>query len=213
MRAQAFVAVVAVVLMAGCAGPTTTSLTSHTASMPCPDWRVGLDRFIAHERFDENITRGIETDTLPASTKFLQDDQGYPLDRISLDFIGAAPDRPNIQQGIVATDSRLQLQFFRADTNEALIAYDLSLGQPGSAKNPGEHTLSYGPGATHNFTLEVHLATSTGAPAPGQVRIEYAFTPNLDGNPATPSKTTLDFTGRYLYRVCGNGISNPIPTG
>lgn len=184
-------AFLAVLMLAGCLGSVPSTSTTGTGS--CPRWIPGLDKFVSHQVFDTNFTSSpTDSETFPVAPSAL-DDQGRPLDRVDLDFYGT--------NGIRVTDARLEMRFYRSDDGTQLRAYDLGKGVPGRS-NEGADAYTYGPGVHNNFTLQVHLVPM-GQPARATpIRVEWLFVPDLDGNPATPSRVQFDTVAKFEYRAC-----------
>jgi hypothetical protein len=198
MRAALALLLLAGVSLSGCDGVTDGSTTT---TRNCPEWTPGGgSAYIFDQAFGGLREDNAGNDTFPAAPSAMQLD-GHPIDIFDLDFGLFDRRAGNDAAGVNVTDGRVTLRFFRGDTHEALVAYDITKGTPGS-KNAGQYEWSFGPGRHDAFLLEVKLSRPPGPSSPTQLRIEYAFLPDLDQNGNTPSEAVVAFIGKFQYRVC-----------
>lgn len=184
--------------LAGCDGTTGTSSSSQT----CPGWMVGTDHANTYFEFSETVPNNPTNDTFPDPRTPSLHDGGRPLDLLYLYFTGPSQHHANKTQGVTAFDSSVEMTFFRNDTHEPLLAYDITHYAPGP-KNAGQYHWLFGPGqSAADLILEIRLSQPPGKPTPTTILVVYNFVANLDHDASTLSKATVDYNVQYSYRVC-----------
>lgn len=207
MSVQAVLAAFLLVSLAGCMGGTPSSTQSTTRTQECPAWQIGLDSFVKGlSRYDSRVPQSMDTnDTFPVAASSLVD-QGRALDKVYIFLQPTGNGTGQETRGITATDARLTLSFFRADTHEPLLAYDMSKGAPGST-NLGAFHWTFGPtdGQPERMLLLVRLTQPPLKPDPNHptpITVEYTYETNLDKDNNTPSLASIDYVAKFEYRVC-----------
>lgn len=212
MRNVAVVSLLVAVGLAGCTQGTPEFGDDFTPT--CPSWIKGLSTAVYSGPgwFHPNGTNFDSHDRIGGGG--LLSFQGKPVDQVELDFhlkiqkdAQGNPVRDDNgtvkshQQFLYVERGTLQVQFFRNDTGETLLAYDSSKG-PAGPNNPPRETLTWAPGMYTNFTIHIDLAHRNDDARPTAVEVHWFLLGDRSGNGDTAAWALRDTTAYFWYRSC-----------